>query len=259
MKKGNKQKTVKRVFTIMLALLMVTLMAPGALADSEHSNSGKSGQETKNNGKTNQNKTKTEETTEAKEQKQYKGISVDKITLAIDSVTDEATKAELAALLETYMAALDSKDEALSSKTGSMSELSQLASDARAALKDGLEEAGFTLGSVLGWQEWKEWPSETAIDMLSIADAIAALDDTDANKAVLTDLMTAYQEALAAQEAADEENEDAAKEAMQAARDALLEALYEAGLLPIADAVTATPEPSVTPEPTATPEPTPTI
>ena len=60
-----------------------------------------------------------------------------------DSVTDEATKLELTALLEAYTAALTDKDAALASGGASLSELSQLASDARSALKDGLEVAGF--------------------------------------------------------------------------------------------------------------------
>ncbi len=214
---------------------MVLAFATQALAtpDSDK-NTGKPDPDTKVHGNSGQ---KIKEKTEATERKHYRGISVEKIALAIDAVADEATKAELAALLDSYLAALENKDLALESKEGSLSELSQLASDTRQALKSGLEEAGFTLGSILGWQEWKEWDIETPLDLESITAAIAALDDTDENKAVLAGLLTAYQEALTAFETADEENEDLAKEAMQSARETLLQALYEAGLLPVAEAV----------------------
>ncbi|MPN40514.1 hypothetical protein SDC9_188052 [bioreactor metagenome] len=126
-----------------------------------------------------------------------------------------------------------------------MSELSQAASDARKALKDGLKEAGFTLGSVLGWQEWKQYQN-TESNLHSIADAIAALEDTDANKALLSDLLKAYQNALTAEAAATEENKEALAETTNAAHEALFEALFLAGLLPMEepapDTETALPE-----------------
>jgi hypothetical protein len=102
-------------------------------------------------------------------------------------------------LLESFIAALSDKDAALAGEGMSLSEFSQAASAARSALKDGLEEAGFTLGSVLGWQEWKEYGNET-LSLDEISAAIAALDDLDANKTALQDLLTAYQAALTAQE-----------------------------------------------------------
>lgn len=226
-----------RIASAFLALIMVFCFTPRALAASNHGkgNSGKPDTKTEQKDKTKKNQTETEETEQAREKKQYRGISVEKISLAIDSVSDETSKTELTALLDAYMTALQNKDDALDAKTGSLSELSQLASDARKALKSGLEEAGFTLGSVLGWQEWKDWPTDTPLDPAQIALLINALDDEDANKAVLAGLLTAYQEALAAQAGAEGEALDQLEEATQTAREALLEALYAAGLLPLAD------------------------
>ena len=228
----------KRFLSALLAVIMLLAFAPSALADSEHSNgnSGRNGTKTEQ-GKTKQDKTKTEERTKAEENKRYRGISVEKIAFAIDSISGEESKAELTALLDAYMAALDDKQTALDSKTGSLSELSQLASEARKALKDGLEEAGFTLGSILGWQEWKEWPTDEPLDMEQIASLISALDDGDENKVVLAGLLTVYQEALAALENAGEDTLEQLKETAKTAREALLEALYLAGLLPLADVV----------------------
>jgi len=137
-------------------------------------------------------------------------------------------------MLDAYIAALMDKDASLASGEMSMSELSQAASAARSALKDALEEAGFTLGSVLGWQEWKDYGLvDDSLDLEGIALAITALDDTDLNKETLASLLTAYQTALAALEIATEADEDALKESADAARDALLEALILSGLYPV--------------------------
>ncbi len=233
-----------RIFPILLAVLFLMAFSVSSFAESD-----KTGKDT---GKPDWTSEKKQEKEEERNQKQneerakktYRGISVEKISLAIDSVTDEETRLALTALLETYIAALSDKDAALGGEGMSLSELSQVASAARSALKDGLEEAGFTLGSVLGWQEWKEYGNET-LSLDEISAAIAALDDLDANKAALQDLLTAYQAALTAQETGSEADEDQLKEATQAARDALLEALYTTGIFPL-----ALPE-----EPVATEEP----
>lgn len=244
-------KIFKRVFPVLMAVLMLLAFSAQALAASEKSNgSGKSNSETgtEQRGNSSQNqkdkdkKNGATEQTETKEKARYHGISVEKITLAIDSVSDEATKAELTELLEAYTAALEDKDGALAAGTG-LSELAQAASDARKALKDGLEEAGFTLGSVLGWQEWKEWPTQTTPNLDRITAVIAALEDSDENKAALTALMTAYQDALTAENSATEENREALEEAAKAARDALLDALFEAGLYPLEELAPTAEEP----------------
>ena len=233
-----------RIFPILLAGLFLMAFSVSSFAESD-----KTGKDT---GKPDWTSEKKQEKEEERNQKQneerakktYRGISVEKISLAIDSVTDEETRLALTALLETYIAALSDKDAALGGEGMSLSEPSKAASVARSALKDGLEEAGFTLGSVLGWQEWKEYGNET-LSLDEISAAIAALDDLDANKAALQDLLTAYQAALTAQETGSEADEDQLKEATQAAREALLEALYTTGIFPL-----ALPE-----EPVATEEP----
>lgn len=239
---------LKRVFPVMLATLMLLAFSSQALALSERpqsslAKSSSEAGESEHGNSGNKKEKKVKKTEQTEETTRYHGISVEKITLAIDSVSDEATKAELAELLETYTTALENKDGALTDGTG-LSELAHAASDARKALKDGLEEAGFTLGSVLGWQEWKEWPGETALNLDQIAAVIAALDDLDGNKEALTALMTAYQDALAAEGLATDEDKEALEEATKTARDALLEALFEAGLLPLAESVPADEEPA---------------
>ena len=233
-----------RIFPILLAVLFLMAFSVSSFAESD-----KTGKDT---GKPDWTSEKKQEKEEERNQKQneerakktYRGISVEKISLAIDSVTDEETRLALTALLELYIAALSDKVAALGGEGMSLSELSKAAYAARSALKDGLEEAGFTLGSVLGWQEWKEYGNET-LSLDEISAAIAALDDLDANKAALQDLLTAYQAALTAQETGSEADEDQLKEATQAAREALFEALYTTGIFPL-----ALPE-----EPVATEEP----
>ena len=251
------QKTIRmtvwlgrRIFPVVMALLLLMAFQARAYAASEksnsNSNSGSSKPDTKQTGKPEKKnassedavETEAETQTQTQAKKTYKGISTEKIALAIDSVLDSTQKSELTELLEAYQTALGAKDDALQSKTGSMSELSQAASDARKALKQGLEEAGFTLGSVLGWQEWKEY-GNSAASLETIAAAIAALDDTDSNKAALNALLAAYQDAQSALAAATEENREALQTAADDAKEALFEALFLAGLLPVEEADSA--------------------
>lgn len=226
-----------RVLPVALSFAFLMVFSASARAESDRSNhdSGKpdwAGQGSEDQNKDHgQKQDRKQNDTQEREHKSYRGISTDKIALAIESVTDEATKAELTAMLDAYLAALSGKDAALSEGGMSLSELSQAVSDARSALKDALENAGFTLGSVLGWQEGKDYGlSEDSLDLEGIALAIAALDDTDANKETLATLLTAYQTALAALDTATDADEDALKEAADAAHDALLEALILSGL-----------------------------
>ena len=189
-------------------------------------------------------------------EKDYYGISVEKIQLAIDSVADETEKAALQALLDEYTAALDAKTGDVGAQ--GMSELAQAASDARKSLKDSLDESGFTLGSILGWQEWKytyNYEYNNLQDNLeSIAEKIAALDDSDENKAILEALMTAYQDALAAEAAAGEDADlDALADATKDAKTELYQALTTAGVLPLQEQDMLQlhdPETGVVPEPT---------
>ena len=242
----------KRMIPILISLALLFAIAPNALAAGRGKPIGKpskpestqtSKPEKSQTGTPKEKKTdvpgKPTPSPEDASDPKYTGISVDKIAKAIESVTDGEQQSELTALLDAYKATLDAKSSALTGKTGSMSELSQAASDARKALKDGLKEAGFTLGSVLGWQEWKQYQN-TEQNLQSIADAIAALEDTDANKALLSELLAAYQNALAAEQAATEENKEALAEATNAAHEALFEALFLAGLLPMEEPVPET-------------------
>lgn len=228
---------LKRVLPIALSFAFLMVLSASALADSgkpEH-DTGKpdwAGQQSEDQ---NKDRNKNQDRVQEREKKTYHGISTEKIALAIESVTDEATKAELTAMLEAYIAALTDKDAALANGGMSLSELSQAASAARSTLKNALEEAGFTLGSVLGWQEWKDYGlNEESLDLEGIALAISALDDTDLNKETLTALLTAYESALSALDTATEADEDSLKESADAARDALLEALILSGLYPVA-------------------------
>jgi len=233
---------LKRVLPIALSFAFLMVFSASALAESgkPERETGKpdwAGQQNDDQTKDrdqNKERDQKQERDQEREKKTYRGISTEKIALAIESVTDEATKASLTAMLDAYIAALMDKDASLASGEMSMSELSQAASAARSALKDALEEAGFTLGSVLGWQEWKDYGLvDDSLDLEGIALAITALDDTDLNKETLASLLTAYQTALAALEIATEADEDALKESADAARDALLEALILSGLYPV--------------------------
>ncbi|MEA5048983.1 MAG: hypothetical protein VB034_10320 [Eubacteriales bacterium] len=238
-------RITRRVFPVLLAMLMLLAFSAQALAAPGKSKNGsdqsKPGTKTGQKGKSDTKSEETEETGETPEQTQteektrYHGISVDKITLAIENVSDETTKTELQSLLDAYTTALEKKDGAISEDAG-LSGLAHAASDARKALKDGLEKAGMSLGSVLGWQEWKDWPAGTALDIEQITQVITGLDSLDENKAVLAELLTAYQKALAAEASATDEDRELLAEAVDTAREALLEALYETGVYPVEEA-----------------------
>jgi len=239
---GTIKKNFARILTIVLVVAMTLAFSASALAAPKSSSDTES---PGNSGNAHANKdTKADDKADKSNgskngsagEKDYYGISVEKIQLAIDSVTDETEKAELQALLDEYTAALDSKTGDLGSQ--SMSELAQAASDARKALKDALDESGYTLGSILGWQEWKytfNYQYNNLEDNLeAIAEKIAALDDSDENKAVLEALMTAYQDALAAEAAAGEDADlEALADAVKDAKTELYQALDAAGILPL--------------------------
>ena len=228
----------RRVLPAVTAVLLLAALSASSLAEPGKSNhgSGKPDTNTAQHGNSGNEKGSGQEKNEEKSKRTYRGISTEQIALAIGSVTDEATRLELTAMLEAYMTALGNKDAALANKDGSLSELSRVASEARAALKNGLESAGFTLGSVLGWKEWKEY-GNIALDLEAIAAAIGALDDADANKAALDALFAVYKEALNAKETGAEENEEALEQAEETARESLLEALFETGIFPLQDVV----------------------
>jgi hypothetical protein len=220
-----------RVLPLVLSLVFLLVFSASALAESgkPERDTGKPGWADEKSDKENKERNENQE----RVKKSYRGISTEKIALAIASVTDEETKLALSAMLDAYIAALSDKDAALASGGFKMSDLSKAVSAARSTLKNGLEAAGFTLGSVLGWQEWKFYGNEI-LDLEAIALVIAALDDTDLNKEALASTLAAYESALAAFETAGETDEELLREAAKEAHNALLKALYTAGLYPLA-------------------------
>ncbi|MCE5188656.1 MAG: hypothetical protein LLF75_05690 [Eubacteriales bacterium] len=165
-------------------------------------------------------------------------MDTDEISAAIAALDDtNESKAALTSLLEAYETALSAQTNAdLSSLTNE--ELKALADAVQAAERELLEAtkaAGITGGVGRGQFINGNSYGNAAPDTESIAKAIAALDDTDANKATLTALLSAYEAALAAQNGADtsnmtQEEIDALAEATNQAELALEEALQNAGL-----------------------------
>lgn len=181
-------------------------------------------------------------------------LNTDEIATAIAALTDTDVQASLTALLTTYQEALDAWNAA-DTTTLSQEELQTLADAVQSAETALLEAArnaeiigGYGRGQfVEGYAYGKDAP-----DLEDIAEQIAALSETDANKATLAALLTAYQTALAAQQSADQSaltdaEYDALTSATQAAREALRIALEAAGI----DATNLQP----TAQPIGTPQP----
>lgn len=177
-----------------------------------------------------------------KQKSEMEGLNVEKIEEAIAALTDEDVKASLTTLLSAYVDAWTAKQEAVAAKeTDSLSELTAAITAAKTALDAALESAGIATDTLYGVpEEAKDGTGKTnnrpTLDTDEIEAAIAALDDTDANKAALTELLSNYEAALAAQAAADtstlsEEELQALADAVQSAEDALLEAARDAGVI----------------------------
>ena len=165
------------------------------------------------------------------------GVNVDALREAIEALEDETVKADLLVLLDAYMDALDAKQTAVASKnTADLAVLSQLAEDAKDALDAAMTEAGLSLEDVLGAKEAPQdgtgrQAGQPALDTDAIAASIAALDDTNGNKATLQGLLNAYNAALAAENGALTQEERAALSGeTDAAREALQNALQSAGM-----------------------------
>ncbi|HWQ07163.1 MAG TPA: hypothetical protein VN453_08035 [Feifaniaceae bacterium] len=169
------------------------------------------------------------------------GMNVDKIEVAIAALEDETVQASLTTLLNTYVEALEAKQAALTAnETDEISDLTAAVTAAKEALETALTEAGLSLETILGTEEQANDGTgrafgKPALDTTSIATAIAALDDTDENKATLETLLATYETALEAQSSADtstltEDEIAALDEAVTAAETALREALTSAGL-----------------------------
>jgi hypothetical protein len=169
------------------------------------------------------------------------GVNLDKIEDAIAAIEDETVQANLTALLEAYAEALEAKQAAIeANETDNISDLAAAASAAKDALDAAMTEAGLSLDEILSTPEQAEDGTGRALgrpelDTESIAASIAALDDTDENKAALEALLSAYEAALEAQSSADtssltEEEITALEEAVESAEVQLRAKLENAGL-----------------------------
>ncbi len=164
-------------------------------------------------------------------------LDTDEIAAAIATLDDnDENKATLTSLLAAYEAALAAQTAA-DTTTLSEEELQALATavdtaeealltaSREAELIGGLGRGQFVNGNAYGNAE---------LDVETIASRIAALDDTDANKAALSDLLTAYEAALTAEAADDttltQTELEALHDATKAAADALKLALENAGI-----------------------------
>jgi len=247
---GRTVRHTKRYIAAAVALLLTLTVSATALADSGKSAGTPGGQpQQSGQGRQPQSSPDPSGTGEGQQNGQTNkernvemdSANIDKIEAAIAALTDETAKASLTALLETYEAAVDARQAAIEAKdTGDLSTLSSAVASAKAALDAALEEAGVATDELYGVPELAQdgtgrMANRPAMDTTEIAAAIAALDDTDESKATLAGLLSAYEEALAAQNGADASsltNDEikALADAVQAAEQALLEATKAAGI-----------------------------
>jgi len=158
------------------------------------------------------------------------------ISAAIAVLDDtDANKATLITLLETYETALaaQSSADASAMTNDELKALADAVQNAEQALLEATKAAGITGG--VGRGQFVNGNGRASLDAESIANQIAALDDTDANKASLTALLEAYQTALTAQNGADtstltDDELAALADATRQAELALQQALQNAGL-----------------------------
>lgn len=159
-------------------------------------------------------------------------LDTDEIEAAISALEDtNENKATLTGLLSTYEAALAA--QAAADTTTLTDEEIQALADAVQSAESALLEAARSAG-VIGGNGRGQFVSGYAygkveMDVDTISAQIAALDDTNENKAKLSELLTAYQSALTAEQNADESTlSEAEIEALQLATDAAADALKEA-------------------------------
>ncbi len=248
---GTKSRRTKRYLVGILVLVMVLAISATALADNGRGAGGSGGQP-KLGGSPSQPPQGTPDPDDTTEDRQGQrgngaqnaeqpGVNTDKIAKAIAALDDETLQASLTTLLETYEDALEAKQAALDAKdTTNQSTLFSAVGAAKDALDAALEAAGVSTDDLYGVPEEANdgtgrMQNRPALDTMDISAAIAALDDTDANKATLTSLLEAYQAALATQNAGDASKlttEEMAQlsDATQKAELALEEALQNAGL-----------------------------
>ena len=165
-------------------------------------------------------------------------LDTEEIETAISALEDtNENKATLTGLLSTYEGALAA--QAAADTTTLTDEEIQALADAVQSAESALLEAARSAG-IIGGNGRGQFVSGYAygkaeMDVDTISAQIAALDDTDENKATLNALLAAYQTALTAEQNADEstlsEAEiEALQQATDAAADALKEAMENAGL-----------------------------
>lgn len=234
----------KRTLVAVIAILMTLMLSTVALADNgrggqpnytktQPDGEAKGGTSTPNDASGKQN---------GKRNAEMEGLNVEKIEAAIATLTDEDAKASLATLLAAYVDAWTAKQEAVAAKdTDAISTLADAMTAAKTALDAALETAGISTDTLYGVpEEAKDGTGRTnnrpTLDTDEILAAINSLDDTDANKATLTTLLAAYQDALAAQSGADTsgmtaEEIQALADAVDQAEAALLEAARDAGVI----------------------------
>lgn len=238
---------MKRYLAAIVALLLILSVSTTALAEN-----GKGGGQSQQGGSSSQppqSSPKPNSSGQGRESGKSNGPSntgapganTDKIAETIAALDDETVQANLTSLLEAYETALAAKQTALDAKnTNDLAALSSAAGAAKEALDAALEEAGVSTDDLYGVPEEANdgtgrMQNRPSMDADEIATAIAALDDTDTNKATLTSLLNAYETALAAQSLADassltNEEQKALADAVQAAEQALLEATKAAGI-----------------------------
>lgn len=248
---GTKGYRTKRYLVGLLVLILTLAISATALADNGRGAGGNGGQ-SKPGGSSSQSPQSSPDPSSTSKGQQAQhgdgaqtaempGVNTDKIEKAIAALDDETLQASLTALLETYEDALDAKQTAIDAKnTTDLNTLSSAVSAAKDALDAALEEAGVSTDELYGVPEEANdgtgrMQNRPAMDTTEISAAIAALDDTDTNKATLTSLLEAYETALNAQSSADvssltNDEIKALADAVQAAEQTLLEATKAAGI-----------------------------
>jgi hypothetical protein len=232
---------VKRFFVVASAIVMTFAFSATALANKGGSQPSKGAdavsgatqknQSGKSNGKQN-----------SKPKAKIGAPDVNKIQDAIAALTDETVKANLTALLSAYQDAWKARQDAIAANdTSALDALTNAITAAKTALDAALTSAGVTKEAMNGkpvaaLDGALHANRRPALDTDKILAAISTLDDTNADKATLTGLLTAYQEALAAMQAADAatlsvEARQTLAYTLRSAEEALLLASREAGLI----------------------------
>ncbi|MEZ4510095.1 MAG: hypothetical protein R2912_12435 [Eubacteriales bacterium] len=225
---GGLRGRVKKSIAIVIALALVFAFSASALADNGRGGGQPDGQLTQDKKDPRGNRNT-----------EVSGVNIAKLQEAIAAVEDTTVQSSLTALLDTYVDALEARQDALDAHdNATLRDLNVTVAAAKAALDAALDEAGVLTDELYGVpEEALDGTGRTfnrpGLDLDEIAAAIAALDDADANKAALTALLAAYEDALAALNAADlttltKEEIAALEDAVLDAEKALLEATKEA-------------------------------